>query len=63
MTIRELIAELYKMDQDMPVCGQSETCTWDMEPSDLVPESDVVVAGELMPKRYPVALILGYTHR
>jgi hypothetical protein len=66
MTIRELITELQKLDQDIPVCGQSETTTWDIDVSELVPEENVMIWENKLPnikiKKYPQALILGYKH-
>lgn len=54
MNIGELIVELQKFDPSVPVCGESEVSTWDMEPKDLVVYEDV--------EHRPVAMILGYCH-
>jgi len=66
MTIRQLIVELQKLDQDIPVCGQSETTTWDIDVSELVPEENVMIWENKLPnvriKKYSKALILGYKH-
>ena len=66
MTIRELIVELQKLDQDIPVVGQSETSTWDILPEDLVPDEEIYIIGNRddlgKPMVYQRALILGYKH-
>lgn len=65
MTIRELITELEKLDLDLPVCGQSETNTWDMKPEDIELEENLSVFSFDAPNQkviYAKALILGYRH-
>lgn len=74
MTISELIHELQKLDPEMPVCGQSETATWDIRAKDLIPTENVYVRRwgivTTMPggmqndtsSVYKKALILGYKH-
>lgn len=66
VTVKELIEALEKLPQDMPVLGQSETSTWDIEPSELVPSANVSVChirdGKGKFDTYPQALILGHIH-
>lgn len=59
MKVKELIAELQKLNPEMPVCGQSETATWDIEAKDIIPDRNVYANRNDV---YPEALILGYKH-
>lgn len=70
MTVGELMVHLAGMDKDMPVCGESETSTWDIRASELVPSAGVTIETFEPPdyrtvkrKTYKRALILGYRHR
>ena len=65
MNVRELIAVLEKLNPDLPVCAESETCTWDIEAYDVTKVRNVrVVDMETGGWRdYPEALFLGYVHR
>lgn len=58
MTVKELMFELSKLDPNLPVCGESETCCWDIQPSEIVVFKDV----KTYMTTYPKALILGYVH-
>jgi len=58
MNVKELIKVLETLDPNIPVCGESETGSWDIKPQDIFPVRDVYVHKE----PYPIALVLGYQH-
>jgi hypothetical protein len=75
MTVAEYIVELQKLDQTIPVFGESETGTWQVESEDIYAMQNIVIAHgperNLVTGRYehmrpndiyPVGLVVGYTH-
>jgi hypothetical protein len=60
MTISELIEQLKKLDQNMPVCGQTETTVWYLEPKDLIVSEHVWAFEGNEQKEYPLALMFGW---
>jgi len=52
MTIAQLIEELKKLDQNLKVCGESETSTWEIQPKDI----------ETRKRNGEIVLVLGYIH-
>jgi hypothetical protein len=60
--VKELIELLSTLDPDLPVCGESETGTWDLVPEESTRIYECVQVGYKGPI-HPKAIILGYTHR
>jgi hypothetical protein len=45
MKVSELITELRKLDQEIEVYGESETCRWPIQVDEIVPEGGILILG------------------